>query len=130
MFETTRSMSSFSTDDVEKSRAFYGGTLGFDVVDDMGGLLVTIPGGQVVYVYPKPNHEPATFTVLNFEVADLDTAIAQLADLGVSLEKYPSSPEMPIDDQGAMRDPETGGGIAWFKDPTGNVLSIMARGNA
>lgn len=126
MFQPTDSFSSFSIDDVEKARAFYGGTLGFEVADQMGGLLITVPGGQIVYAYPKPNHEPATFTVLNFRVADLDAGIAQLGDLGVNLEKYPSTPEMPIDEKGVLRDPDSRMGIAWFKDPAGNVLSVTA----
>lgn len=126
MFQPTDSFSSFSVDDVEKARAFYGGTLGFTVADQMGGLLITVPGGQTVYAYPKPNHEPATFTVLNFRVADLDAGIAQVEGLGISLEKYPSTPEMPLDEKGVLRDPETGMGIAWFKDPAGNVLAVMA----
>ncbi|GAB3276971.1 VOC family protein [Sinomonas notoginsengisoli] len=126
MFQPTDSFSSFSVDDVEKARAFYSGTLGFQVADQMGGLLITVPGGQVVYAYPKPNHEPATFTVLNFRVADLDAGIAQIEGLGISLEKYPSTPDMPLDEKGVLRDPETGNGIAWFKDPAGNVLAIMA----
>lgn len=130
MLDISGSFSSFSVNDVEKARAFYGGTLGFDVKDQMGGLLITVPTGQVVYAYPKPNHEPATFTVLNFEVADLDAAISQVESLGLTLEKYPSSPEMPVDEKGVLRDPERGGGIAWFKDPAGNVLSVMSRGNA
>ncbi|MDQ4491652.1 VOC family protein [Sinomonas sp. ASV486] len=126
MFDISGSFSSFSAGDIEGARAFYGGTLGLETKDQMGGLLVTVPGGQTVFVYPKPNHEPATFTVLNFQVADLDAAIAQLAEVGVSLEKYPSTPEMPVDDRGVLRDPESGMGIAWFKDPAGNVLSITA----
>lgn len=127
MFQPTASFSSFSVDDVEKARAFYGGTLGFQVADQMGGLNITLPGGQRVFAYPKPNHEPATFTVLNFQVDDLDAGIAQLAELGVSLEKYPATPEMPVDENGVLRDPESGMGIAWFKDPAGNVLSVMSQ---
>jgi catechol 2,3-dioxygenase-like lactoylglutathione lyase family enzyme len=129
MFQPTGSFSSFSVDDVEKARAFYGGTLGFELADQMGGLLITVPGGQTVFAYPKPNHEPATFTVLNFEVPDLDAAVAQIEELGLHLEQYPSTPEMPVDEKGVLRDPSSGMGIAWFTDPAGNVLSITARGN-
>lgn len=130
MFQPTASFSSFSVDDVEKARAFYGGTLGFDVADTMGGLLVTVPGGQTVFAYPKPDHTPATFTVLNFEVGDLEAAIAEIEGLGLHLEHYPSTPEMPVDERGVLRDPESGMGIAWFTDPAGNVLSVLTRGGA
>ncbi|MDR6622549.1 VOC family protein [Sinomonas atrocyanea] len=130
MFQPTASFSSFSVDDVEKARAFYGGTLGFDVADQMGGLLVTVPGGQTVFAYPKPDHVPATFTVLNFEVADLDAAIAEIEGLGLHLEHYPSTPEMPVDGRGVLRDPDSGMGIAWFTDPAGNVLSVVTRAAA
>lgn len=126
MFDISGSFSSFSVNDVEKARAFYGGTLGFDVQDQMGGLRITMPTGQAVFAYIKPDHEPATFTVLNFEVADLDAAVAQLEASGVSLEKYPSTPEMPVDDKGVLRDPESGMGIAWIKDPAGNVLGLTS----
>lgn len=126
MFQPSDSFSSFSVNDVEKARSFYGTTLGLPVENTMGGLNITVPGGHRVFAYPKPDHEPASFTVLNFRVDDLDAAIGQLADLGISLEKYPSTPEMPVDEQGVLRDPESGMGIAWFKDPAGNVLSVMA----
>lgn len=130
MFEISSSYSSFSVDDVEKARAFYGGTLGFDVKDVMGGLLITVPGGQTVYAYPKPNHEPATFTVLNFQVPDIDAAIAEVEGLGLKLEVYPSTPEMPVDEKGVLRDPQSGGGMAWLKDPAGNVLAVGSFGTA
>jgi catechol 2,3-dioxygenase-like lactoylglutathione lyase family enzyme len=125
MLDITGSFSSFSVDDVEAARGFYGRTLGFEVQDSMGGLLITVPGGQTVYVYPKDDHEPATFTVLNFEVPDLDAAIGQLESMGLSLEQYPSTPQMPIDEKGVLRDPDSGSGIAWIKDPAGNVLGIV-----
>jgi catechol 2,3-dioxygenase-like lactoylglutathione lyase family enzyme len=127
MFTVNSSFSSFSVDDVAKARAFYGDTLGFGVEEQMGGLQITLPGGQTVYAYPKPNHEAATFTVLNFEVPDLEGAVRELDGLGISLEKYPSTPEMPVGDDGILRDPESGQGIAWIKDPAGNVLGIMSR---
>ena len=125
MFDITRSFSSFSINDVEAARTFYGKTLGFDVEDTMGGLLITVPGGQTVYAYPKDDHEPATFTVLNFEVPDLDAAIAELESMGLSLEQYPRTDQLPVDERGVLRDPESGQGIAWIKDPAGNVLGIM-----
>ncbi|WP_077489475.1 VOC family protein [Sinomonas mesophila] len=125
MLDITRSFSSFSVDDIEAARTFYGRTLGFEVEDSMGGLLITVPGGQTVYAYPKDDHEPATFTVLNFEVPDLDEAIAELESMGLPLEQYASTPQMPIDEKGVLRDPDSGAGIAWIKDPAGNVLGII-----
>ena len=125
MLDITGSFSSFSVDDVEAARGFYGRTLGFEVQDSMGGLLITVPGGQTVYAYPKDDHEPATFTVLNFEVPDLDAAIGELESMGLSLEQYPSTPGMPIDEKGVLRDPDSGSGIAWIKDPAGNILGIV-----
>ncbi|ASN53087.1 VOC family protein [Sinomonas sp. R1AF57] len=126
MFEIASSMSSFSVDDLEKAREFYGGTLGFDVRDQMGGLHVTAPGGQRIFLYPKPDHQPATFTVLNLIVPDLDAALAEVESMGLSLQKYPSTPEMPVDDRGVLRDPATGHGIAWIADPAGNVIGITS----
>ncbi|WP_413248809.1 VOC family protein [Sinomonas flava] len=126
MFEIVSSMSSFSVDDLEKARGFYGGTLGFEVRDQMGGLHVTAPGGQRIFLYPKPDHQPATFTVLNLVVPDLDAALAEVESMGLSLQKYPSTPEMPVDDYGVLRDPETGHGIAWIADPAGNVIGITS----
>jgi catechol 2,3-dioxygenase-like lactoylglutathione lyase family enzyme len=116
----TGAFQGFSADDIEAERAFYAGTLGLTVRDSMGGLDVDLPGGSRLYIYPKENHEPATFTVLNFEVADVDAAVDSLVVAGVAFERY----------EGAQQDAkgiERGFGppIAWFKDPCGNILSVI-----
>lgn len=127
MVEITGSFSSFSIDDVDKARDFYVGTLGLTSEDIMGGLRLTLPGGAQVFAYPKPDHIPATHTVLNFVVPSVDTAVASLHELGIRTDLYPSSEQMPLDENGILRDPngKTGNGIAWFKDPAGNVLSVV-----
>ncbi|WP_422934373.1 VOC family protein [Sinomonas sp. P47F7] len=127
MVEITGSFSSFSVDDVEKARDFYVGTLGLTAEDIMGGLRLTLPGGAQVFAYPKPDHVPATHTVLNLVVPSVDDAVASLHELGIRTDHYPSSEQMPLDENGILRDPNgpAGNGIAWFKDPAGNVLSVV-----
>ena len=121
MLSHSRAFSGFSTDDVEAARAFYADTLGLDAsVDDIGILSLNLSGGQRVIVYPKDDHQPATYTVLNFEVADIDAAVDQLVAAGITLERYEGTPQ---DDRGVMR--EWGPPIAWFTDPAGNVLSVI-----
>jgi len=90
----------------------------------MGILDLKLPGGNSVIIYPKPNHEPATFTVLNFVVADLDKAVDELTTAGVKFEQYDFG-EMKTDDKGIMRGNGHGPDIAWFKDPAGNILSVL-----
>ena len=120
MLRDNPAFSGFSTNDVEAARQFYGDTLGLDVNDDNGMLNLRLGGGQRVLVYPKPNHEPATFTVLNFEVPDIDAAVDRLAERGVVFERYEGAGQ---DERGiARRYPPP---IAWFKDPAGNVLSVI-----
>jgi catechol 2,3-dioxygenase-like lactoylglutathione lyase family enzyme len=123
MFAQTTPFSSFAVDDTDAAREFYGGTLGMtvtDVMEEMGLLGLETPGGQVL-VYPKPDHVPATFTVLNFPVEDVDAAVDELAARGVTFERYEGFEQ---DDKGIARG---GGGpaIAWFEDPAGNVLSVL-----
>ncbi|MEA5457225.1 VOC family protein [Sinomonas sp. JGH33] len=130
MFEISGSFSSFSVDDVEKARDFYAGTLGFQAADALGGGLdLTLPGGGRVYAYPKSDHVPATHTVLNLVVPDIEAAVASLHELGIRTDHYPSTPEMPLDENGILRDPNApeGFGMAWFKDPAGNVISVLAQ---
>jgi catechol 2,3-dioxygenase-like lactoylglutathione lyase family enzyme len=119
----TRAFASFSVDNVEKARAFYRDKLGLEVSDRPEGLEIDVGGGNRVFVYPKPNHEPATFTVLNFPVSDVEVAVDQLKASGVELESY-DLPDFKTDAKGIARD---GGGpaIAWFKDPAGNILSVL-----
>lgn len=128
MFQNNDAWSSFSVDDLEVARAFYGGTLGLEVTDgDEGGINVKLGNGSTVYVYPKPNHEPATFTVLNFATADVEQAVDALSARGVHMEHY-DTPGFATDAKGIVRMGEGAAGIAWFKDPAGNVLSVINRG--
>jgi len=124
MVTITGSFSGYSVDDTAAALAFYRDTLGLDAVDNGMGLDVGLPGGQHVFLYPKDDHAPATFTVLNLEVADIDAAARELADAGVTLERYEG---MPQDEHGIMRGKATDQGpdIAWFLDPAGNILSII-----
>jgi predicted enzyme related to lactoylglutathione lyase len=123
MFAETKAFSGFSVDDVDAARRFYGETLGIPVEDgEMGILTLRIAGDRPVIAYPKENHEPATFTILNFPVADVEAAVEQLTARGVRFERYEGT-EIETDEKGIFR----GGGplIAWFKDPAGNVLSVI-----
>lgn len=127
MFKNSDAWSSFSVNDVETAKAFYGGTLGLGVTDGGDGAInLKLGSGATVYVYPKPNHEPATFTVLNFVVADVEQAVDVLTAAGVRMEHY-DFPEFKTDAKGIMRMGE-GSGIAWFKDPAGNILSVINPG--
>ncbi|HET6668435.1 MAG TPA: VOC family protein [Intrasporangium sp.] len=122
MFRDTKAFSGFSVDDVAKARAFYADTLGLDTTEENGMLTLRIAGGNTVLVYPKDNHEPATYTVLNFPVDDIESAVDQLTSRGVTFERYEGTP-LETDAKGIFR----GGGplIAWFTDPAGNVLSVI-----
>ncbi len=125
MLTTKYSFSGFSVDDIEAARVFYGETLGFTVkLNEMGILEITLPGGAVAIAYPKDDHAPATFTILNFEVDDIDRAVDELVAAGVTLERYEG---MPQDERGVLRGKAAGMGpdIAWFLDPAGNVLSVL-----
>ena len=125
MFESTKAFSGFSVDDVAKAQQFYGETLGLRVSEGDGLLWLHVAGDRDVLVYPKPNHSPASFTILNFPVDDVDAAVDALAERGVSFERYEGT-ELETDEKGIFR----GGGptIAWFKDPAGNVLSVIEDG--
>jgi catechol 2,3-dioxygenase-like lactoylglutathione lyase family enzyme len=123
MFAKTEAFSGFSVDDIERARGFYAGTLGLEVEETEGMLALKLGGGGTVLVYPKgENHVPATFTVLNFPVDDIDAAVDGLTAAGVGLERYPDFPEP--DAKGIYRG--MGPDIAWFTDPAGNVLSVLA----
>jgi catechol 2,3-dioxygenase-like lactoylglutathione lyase family enzyme len=121
MFRESHAFAGFSTNDIAKSRDFYGKTLGLEITEEMGNLNVHLGGGSIVLIYPKPNHEPATFTVLNFPVPDIDKAVDDLARFGVKFERYDGFDQ---DERGIMRG-DDGPPIAWFKDPAGNVLSVL-----
>jgi catechol 2,3-dioxygenase-like lactoylglutathione lyase family enzyme len=121
MFRNTKAFSGFSVNDIQKAKQFYGETLGLEVSETHDLLNLHIAGGTTVLIYPKPNHVPATFTILNFPVADIVEAVDQLSTKGVRFERYDG--DLKTDDKGIFR----GGGplIAWFKDPAGNVLSVL-----
>ena len=121
MFREAETFCSFSVDDLKKAKEFYGGTLGLDVSETKEGLELTLEGNSV-FIYPKPNHTPASFTVLNFSVDDIEEAVAELDRLGLPREHY-DLPDLKTDNQGIMRGP--GPQIAWFKDPAGNILSVI-----
>jgi catechol 2,3-dioxygenase-like lactoylglutathione lyase family enzyme len=120
MLEKTRAFSGFAVDDVAKAEEFYGKTLGIKTSHDHGMLTLHLAGDRDTLVYPKPHHTPASYTILNFPVDDIDTAVDTLAARGVRFERYA---EMPQDEKGIMRG--EGPQIAWFKDPAGNILSVI-----
>jgi predicted enzyme related to lactoylglutathione lyase len=117
---------SFAVKDIEPARQFYGTTLGLDVrdVEDMGILEIRSPDGARVMVYPKPDHEPATFTVLNMRVNDIDEAVDALTAVGVTFERYDTK-DIKTDRKGVVRDDKQGPSIAWFRDPSGNIVSVL-----
>jgi len=120
-----KTFSSFSVNDLEKAKEFYSNVLGVEAtVNEMGILDLKLAGGNAVIIYPKENHEPATFTVLNFAVEDLDKAVDELTAAGVKFEQYDFG-EMKTDEKGIMRGNGHGPDIAWFKDPAGNILSVL-----
>lgn len=121
MFKAAKSFSSFSVNDLQQAKQFYGETLGLDVKETPEGLELHT-GNNTVFLYPKPNHTPASFTVLNFHVKDVEEAVDELAALGVTLEHY-NLPDIKTDNRGIFRGP--GPQIAWFKDPAGNILSVL-----
>jgi catechol 2,3-dioxygenase-like lactoylglutathione lyase family enzyme len=120
VFTNTKAFSGFAVPDVAQAKAFYGDTLGLKTSEENGLLMLHIAGERAILVYPKPDHEPATYTILNFPVDDIDTAVDQLTARGVQFERYDG---MEQDEHGIHR----GGGpyIAWFKDPAGNILSVL-----
>lgn len=122
MFTNTKAFSGFAVDDLSAAKNFYGKTLGLKVTEvDMGdGLLELHIGDREVMVYAKPDHTPATFTILNFPVDDIDAAVDGLAERGVRFERYP---EFEQDEKGISRG--NGPSIAWFTDPAGNILSVL-----
>jgi catechol 2,3-dioxygenase-like lactoylglutathione lyase family enzyme len=122
MFKNAKAFSGFSVDDIPAAREFYGTTLGLDVTDVEDMLDVALGTGAHVLIYPKPNHEPATYTVLNFPVADVDAAVDDLASRGVAFERY-DEPDLKTDEKGIFRG--QGPTIAWFRDPAGNILAVL-----
>jgi predicted enzyme related to lactoylglutathione lyase len=121
MLENSNAISGFAVDDIDKAKQFYGETLGVGVSEDGELLRLQLGGGTQVIVYPKPDYTPATYTILNFPVDDLDKAVDDLAANGVVFERYPGFDQ---DDKGIARQ-LPGPAIAWFKDPAGNILSVL-----
>ena len=119
MFEYTRVLTSFSVDDVPKAQRFYTETLGFKVSEQSGALLLHLAGGNDTLIYPKPDHVPASYTILNFVVAEIDRTVDQLVARGVRFLRYD---EFGADDKGIVRGPDRD--IAWFSDPAGNIHSV------
>jgi predicted enzyme related to lactoylglutathione lyase len=126
MFTPDRPFSSFAVPDVEEAAAFYRDTLGLDVTvyEEMGGgFTIALPTGGSIFVYPKADHEPAVFTVLNFSVDDVDDAVDDLNARGVVTKIY-TDPDYGTDEKGISRGFEGGPDIAWFRDPAGNVIAV------
>jgi catechol 2,3-dioxygenase-like lactoylglutathione lyase family enzyme len=123
MLDTSKAFSSFYVNDIEKAKRFYGETLGLQVSDGPEGtLVVPLSGGTKALMYPKANHQPATFTVLNFPVESVEKAVEDLSRRGVRFEVY-DEPKLKTDARGISRG--NGPTIAWFKDPAGNILSVL-----
>jgi catechol 2,3-dioxygenase-like lactoylglutathione lyase family enzyme len=120
MLANSHAFSGFSSDDIPKAKDFYAQTLGLEVTEENGMLTLHLAGGGAVLVYPKADHEPASFTVLNFPVENIDQAVDGLAAAGVRFERYEGSDQ---DERGVQR--QYGPPIAWFKDPAGNILSVL-----
>jgi catechol 2,3-dioxygenase-like lactoylglutathione lyase family enzyme len=124
MFRETRAFSSFSVDDLEKAKQFYGETLGLDVVETPEGLELHIAGSTPVFVYPSSSYTAPKHTVLNFPVEDIEAAVAELAERGVRTEQY-DLPDLKTDERGIFRGESGPRAIAWFKDPADHVLSVL-----
>ncbi|HTN24051.1 MAG TPA: VOC family protein [Solirubrobacteraceae bacterium] len=120
MFAETRAFSGFAVPDIEQARAFYGDTLGIRTSEEYGLMRLHLAGDRDTLVYPKAGHTPADYTILNFPVDDIEATVDALAARGVAFERYD---EMPQDERGIMR--EGGPYIAWFRDPAGNILSVL-----
>jgi catechol 2,3-dioxygenase-like lactoylglutathione lyase family enzyme len=120
MFDASKAFSGFSVNDIAAAKSFYGDTLGLEVSEEQGLLWLRIGQGSGIFVYPKPDHTPASFTILNFPVADIDEAVDELTKRGVGFERYEG---LEQDEKGIHRD--QGPPIAWFTDPAGNIMSVL-----
>ena len=123
IFKEAKTFSSFSVTDLQQAKEFYGQKLGLRVSEQPEGLAINLPDGNSVFLYAKPNHTPASFTVLNFIIDDIEDAVDELGRLGVRMEKY-NQPNLQTDERGIHRGGR-GPTIAWFKDPAGNIISVM-----
>ena len=124
MLADSKAFSGFAVDDVAKAREFYEKTLGLRVSDEMGLLVLHLAGDRDTIVYPKPDHTPATYTILNFPVEDVEQTVDELSARGVPIERYDG---LDQDEKGISRSPD-GPVIAWFTDPAGNILSVLEDG--
>lgn len=126
MFSDALPFSSYSVDDIAAAKTFYQDVLGCTVNEDQMGLQLTFSNGHSFFLYEKENHQPATFTVLNFTVASIDEVVENLVSKGISMERYDTLPA-PLDEKGVLRGKAAGMGpdIAWFKDPADNILSVV-----
>jgi predicted enzyme related to lactoylglutathione lyase len=122
MVGASEAFSSFSVDDLDAARSFYVETLGVELGDDSMGLSLKLAGGGTVFIYPKPNHEPASFTVLNFQVDDIEATVDELSGRGVEFLRYDGFDH----DERGIAQPMGGPRIAWFTDPAGNVISVIS----
>ena len=126
MFKIKSGFASFSSNDIAKAKQFYTETLGLEasVDDNMGSLNITLGNGMKIFIYPKDNHQPATYTVLNFFVENIEESVDELVSRGITFEKYDGFDQ---NDKGIAKspDPSKGPSIAWFKDPAGNILSLI-----
>ncbi|HEX9422368.1 MAG TPA: VOC family protein [Pyrinomonadaceae bacterium] len=121
MLKESKAFSGFSVDNIPSAKEFYGRTLGLEVAESDGLLELQLAGGAKVLIYPKPNHVPATFTILNFPVDNIESAVDELTKRGVRFESYEG--DLKTDEKGIHRG--NGPNIAWFKDPAGNILSVL-----
>jgi catechol 2,3-dioxygenase-like lactoylglutathione lyase family enzyme len=123
MLKDAKTFSSFSSDDMDKAREFYSQVLGLETAEFMGGLRLLLADGNEAFVYPKPNHVPATFTVLNFIVDNVEQTVDDLTEKGVAFEIY-DDPNLKTNEKG-IAEGQGGPKMAWFKDPAGNILSVL-----
>ena len=121
MLKDSPAYSGFSSNDIAQAKEFYSQTLGLEVSEDNGMLTLKLGGGQTVLIYPKDDHAPATYTTLNFPVKDIDAAVDDLTSRGIEFERYGEGFDQ--DERGVVRG--SGPPIAWFKDPAGNILSVI-----
>jgi len=124
-FKNSQAFSSFSVKDLDETKKFYSQTLGLEVSETNEGLILKTNGGNEIFIYPKPDHTPATFTVLNFVVDDVDNAVDELVKMGIRFQLYDKG-ELKTNDRGVFQGKPK---IAWFKDPAGNFLSILENNN-
>jgi len=120
MLGDSKAFSGFAVDDLDKAKAFYEGVLGLETSEEHGLMTLHLAGDRPTLVYPKPDHEPASYTILNFPVDDIDAAVEALMERGVAFEIYEDSGQ---DEKGIMR--RYGPPIAWFRDPAGNIFSVL-----